>query len=341
MVDKRCSHDVRSLGYNVHMNLTEITEPDQWDQLVTESAIPHPLQLWGWGELKRLNGWTPYRLATLEGAELRAVAQMLIWQVPKFGWKLAYIPRGPLNESDIELNALADFARSKQAFVLQVEPQWRTVTQFSTKWRQSKRPTLMAETFVLDLSKPEDELQAQMARKTRQYIRKSAADGVVVQADSDGQYFDEIIQVYKGTAARAKFGLQSEKYYKSLLDNLGDNNAVYVAKVDGRVEAFLWVATCAQTAFELYGGVSAIGEEKRANYTLKWTLMRDLKARGVTYYDFNGNLHDGVGRFKQSFGPELVQYVGSMELPLKGAQYQAFSKTWSVAKPLGRLFNKK
>lgn len=325
------------------MKLTETTDASAWDTLVLASDDPHPLQLWGWGELKRQNGWQPYRL--LEGD--RALAQMLIWTVPQLGWKLAYIPRGPLRGGEkkrvdgVVLQTLRDFAADQGAFCLQIEPGWAEEASWPDGWRQSRRPILMHETFAIDLGHSEDELLAAMARKTRQYIRKSAHDGVLVERDRDGRYLDQVLDVYSQTAQRAGFGLQTEHYYRTLFTELGEQNAVYVALIDKKVEAFLWLATAGRTAFELYGGVTATGERLRANYTLKWSAMQQMKAAGVTYYDFNGNLHDGVGRFKQSFGPEFVRYTGSWEYALKPAQYQFFTKVWPLAKPIGRFLMRK
>jgi len=322
------------------MKLTAVHDQGAWDSLVQASPQAHPLQLWGWGELKRQNGWTPHRLVEAEGA---AVAQMLVWSVPRLGWKLAYVPRGPLTAGpDVEtLSALAEYAAGIGAFTLQVEPSWSAESSTPINgWQECKRPILMSETFVLDLSIDEADLMAQMARKTRQYIRKSASEGVRVELDRDGRYLDQALEVYQQTATRAGFGLQAESYYKKLLDELGGSNRLFVALIDDKVEAFLWLATAGTTAFELYGGVTGIGEAKRANYTLKWSAIQQMKAAGITYYDFNGNLHDGVGRFKQSFGPRLVEYRHSLERVLKPAQFQTFRRLWPLAKPLGRLLRR-
>ena len=324
------------------MKLSQISDSVTWDKLVLASDSAHPLQLWGWGELKRQNGWQPYRLADGD----TPIAQMLIWSVPQLGWKLAYIPRGPLRGGEKKqvdrtvLQALRDFAADQGAFCLQMEPGWAEQISWPDGWRQSRRPILMRETFVIDLARCEDELLGAMARKTRQYIRKSAHDGVMVERDRDGRYLDQVLEVYSQTAKRAGFGLQAELYYRALFTELGEHNAVYVALADQNVEAFLWLATASHTAFELYGGVTAAGERLRANYTLKWSAMQQMKASGVTYYDFNGNIHDGVGRFKQSFGPELIRYTGSWEYALKPAQYQFFTKIWPLAKPIGRLLKR-
>ncbi|MEP6710364.1 MAG: hypothetical protein ABJA64_01455, partial [Candidatus Saccharibacteria bacterium] len=40
----------------------------EWDDYIL-SNDGHPLQLWGWGELKGAHGWQPERLFVFDGAE--------------------------------------------------------------------------------------------------------------------------------------------------------------------------------------------------------------------------------------------------------------------------------
>ncbi len=44
------------------VTLTDVRGQRSWDSLLQELGDGHPLQLWAWGEVKRLNGWTPHRL---------------------------------------------------------------------------------------------------------------------------------------------------------------------------------------------------------------------------------------------------------------------------------------
>src|SRR5690606_19611062 len=100
-------------------------------------------------------------------------------------------------------------------------------------------------------------------------------------------------------------------------------------------------------SWELYGGVTEEGLQKKANYLLKWEAIRSMKLNGVKNYDQWGvapintsddgsNRHDethalaGVTYFKEGFGGERVAYVGSWDLPRKKLLY-------SVARLLKKL----
>ena len=326
------------MTYNGRMQLIEVTDQAAWDAFVNASHWGHPLQLWGWGEAKRLNQWMPHRLM---GADGTVGAQVLLWPVPKTGRFIAYVPRGPICAPDKNgelLRALADWAREHKALYLRVEPAWKQA-KWPAGWVKSRNSIQLEGTYMLDLSLSEDDLLGAMERKHRQYINKSEREGVVVRRVADGS-LDEMWRIYTQTAARAGFGLHDKAYYMALWHDLGPASALYYAEVSGRAEAFLWLATGSRTAYELYGGVTDEGQAARANYTLKWTAIRDMQAAGYTIYDFNGRLNEGVGKFKDGFGPEHTDWVGTWDYPLNKLGYAAWERFWPVIRPVGRKLMK-
>src|SRR5690242_368306 len=120
------------------MKAVEVTDRNAWDAKVSNSPWGHPLQLWGWGETKRANGWTAHRLE-FEGAGL---AQVLMWRVPRLGNKIAYVPRGPVVDPGSPqmkrlMEALAGWAREQGAMYVRVEPAW-TAARFGRGWMRAK-----------------------------------------------------------------------------------------------------------------------------------------------------------------------------------------------------------
>lgn len=321
------------------MKLVEITDRGQWDQFVQASSYGHPLQLWGWGETKRVNHWRPVRLGYVTGDRIQAGAQMLLWSVPKLGRTIAYVPRGPVIEPGSPLakqllKELAEYAMEEKAIYLRIEPAWTSGVP-PKPWRRSRQTILMEQTYAFDLSRSEDELLAAMKHKTRQYVRKSGGE-LEFELDTDGSGLAQAFVIYEETARRAGFGLHDFDYYQKLLQELGEANKLFLAKADGVVVAFLWLAVAGETAFELYGGVSETGSELKANYGLKWHAITSLKAQGFRVYDFNGRLEGGVARFKASFGPTETDYIGSYDLPFSRGMYLAWDRLWPLAKPIGR-----
>ena len=72
-----------------------VTSRDAWDADVLSHG-GHPLQLWGWGQVKAAGAWTPYRLRVSDGGSRVGLAQVLVRRLPAPFGRLSYVPRGPV-----------------------------------------------------------------------------------------------------------------------------------------------------------------------------------------------------------------------------------------------------
>src|ERR1035437_10118390 len=147
------------------------TDKNQWDDYVLENG-GHPLQLWGWGDVKSVHGWTAERLFLYSDEEaVIGAVQVLIRRLPLPLRSLSYVPRGPVvDEQNREelLHELTKYVkRVFRSVVLTIEPD---VTEFHIPkgWRRSRNHILPAKTIILDLTKSDSELLNDMAKKTRQ-----------------------------------------------------------------------------------------------------------------------------------------------------------------------------
>ncbi|HSX01497.1 MAG TPA: peptidoglycan bridge formation glycyltransferase FemA/FemB family protein [Candidatus Saccharimonas sp.] len=324
------------------MQLLEWTDKAPWDEYVAGHAWGHPLQLWGWGEVKRSSRWVPHRLVLMDGEAWVGAVQVLLWPIPRMGRFIAYVPRGPVVEPEHAaelLRALQAWAREQNALYLRVEPAWTKAIR-PKGWMQGRHSVQLAQTYTIDLAKSEDELLEPMARKHRQYIRKAERDGVSIGRETAGD-LAAMYELYQETARRAGFGIHGREYYEGLLRELGERNYLYYARYEGRPVAFLWLAAAGPVAYELYGGVNETGQEQKANYLLKWRAMTDMKALGCRVYDFNGRLNEGVSQFKQGFGPDETDYVGTWDYSLSRAGYLVWEHLWPVVKAVGRRMAKR
>lgn len=213
-------------------------------------------------------------------------------------------------------DALAQYVkRTYRAVALTAEPD-STGELHWKGWRRSANRILLARTAVMDLTRSDEELLAGMSKKTRQYIRKSAGEGIVVTTAQSLADVDACLAIYKQTARRAGFALHDDAYYHDIFTSLGEASPVYMAKHAGNVVAFLWPIVTPDIAFELYGGMNDEGQRLRANYHLKWSVIRTMKEQGVRRYDVNGLLNDGVTTFKKGFIPEETDMSGTYDKPL-------------------------
>lgn len=298
------------------ITVKSITNRDEWDALVKQHD-GHPLQLWGWGEVKAKHGWSVDRVVVSNEEKIVAGAQLLVRSLPWPLRALVYMPRGPWGHMSRDAQtSLVKYAKGHyKAVSILAEPD-QTVPLGWQGWSKSPNRILMARTAVMDLSRSLEDLQADMSKKTRQYIRKSEREGIEVRLAKDTTDIAACMNIYKDTAKRAGFALHKDSYYEDIFTNLADDSPVYMAKYQGRVVAFLWPIVTPAVAFELYGGMNDEGQALRANYFLKWHVVQDMKRRGVVRYDVNGLLNDGVTTFKKGFIPDETNMAGAYEKPL-------------------------
>jgi len=197
----------------------------------------------------------------------------------------------------------------------------------ASDWKHKLKPTkdhvLLARTIQLDLTKSQDDLFAAMDSKTRQYIRRSERDASIVVRKAEEADLDRILAIYRETATRANFPIHPDSYYRTIFQQMGDSNHIYVAEINGNIEAFLWCVKTPEVCMELYGGATDIAFNLRANYILKW---RTILASQSKTYDLNGLLHDGISKFKLGFsGGVETQLAPTSDLVIRPLSYFIFT----------------
>lgn len=300
------------------MQVEACNDQDSYDEYVHEHG-GHPLQLWGWGEVKAAHGWRAYRYKVTRDDDIVGCAQVLVRPLPWPFRRFVYIPRGPVcdvaDQDEVLAALIAHVKRYLKGVVLSIEPSWE-VAPIGQGWRRSSNTILIPNTLILDLHRSQDELLEAMAKKTRQYIRKSAKEAVVIRRVTSRDMLADLLVLYHQTATRAGFPLHDDQYYYDVFDKLGDASVLFAASHEGRPIAFVWLAVSAGTAFELYGGMNDEGQALRVNYALKWHAITECQKWGVEKYDLNGLLNDGISTFKRGFADHENELAGTYDYPL-------------------------
>lgn len=310
-----------------------------WDEHV-DRLQGHPQQLWGWGETKGMHGWSVERLLVTDGGKTLGGAQLLIRRLPLPFRALAYVPRGPMctaEDAPAVLEQLAGYATANHgAVALSIEPDWDAASAFAEAvaaagFRPSANTVLIPRTLILDLSKSDDELMADMSKSTRANIRKAMRSEVDFRKVRTDAELEQVLGIYHETAARAGFGIHEDRYYRDIFSNMGEGSPIIGAFDGGRLLAFVWLARSRTTAFELYGGVSAEGQKQRVNYGVKWAALRAMREDGCLRYDFNGLLNDGISDFKKQFAKHENMLLGTWEKPLSPL-YPVYARAMPAAR---------
>lgn len=316
------------------IELQRCTDQEVWDDFILDNG-GHPLQLWGWGQLKTAHGWSADRLLGYDEEDnIVAAAQVLTRKLPMPLRAFSYVPRGPVgqqaNTQDF-LEQVADYAkREHHSIALSLEPDSLEFPLLQG-WVKAKNSILPSNTIILDLQKSDSDLLAVMDKKTRQYIRKSAAEAITIKKVRSREDLAKCLDIYHQTSSRARFNLHNDQYYYDAFNLLGDNSPVFAAYLGDQPIAFLWLAITADTAFELYGGMNQQGQDLRANYALKWHAIRKAKEWGLVRYDFGGLIGDGVSNFKRSWSDNDTTLAGTFDKPLS-----SFYGVWNSGLPTAK-----
>jgi peptidoglycan pentaglycine glycine transferase (the first glycine) len=318
-----------------------VTDRAAWNAFVESAPYRSFPQLWEWGELRETFGWSPLRIAIGHDPQRppEAVAQVLLRRVPALGWRLGYVPRGPVGHMDDPavrealFAALRSLGRAEGVATIKLDPEATPDSPFglallATPWRDAAK-VQPPRTRIIDLAPAEDELHAAMKKKHRQYVAKAQRQGVTVErlngtADSASATaaLDDFYRIYVHTADRAGFVARARAYYQRVWELFAPpgHASLAFAVHDGRRVAALFHFTVGDRAAEAFGGMTDEGADSRANYLLKWQSITGFKRDGFATYDMWGLATGGIAQFKQGFGGREVEYVGARDLPLKPAE---------------------
>lgn len=275
--------------------------------------------------------------------ELDGEKAYLVKQPLRKGKHYLYVPRGPyFNQENWHLfiKRCKKIAEEEEVVFLRVEPlkipngtikklNLRKVNSFSPLSKQHSP----LDTLLLDLSKSEKELLAEMKPKSRYNIKVAERKGVKVrisQKDEDLQSF------YRLSREMITRGYQSFPYehYSAELDALKKSNklSLFVAEKDKKILAVLLVIFWQDIAIYLHGASSEEMREFMPNHLAQWEAIKTAKKRKCLVYDFWGIAPDddpkhpwsGITRFKKGFGGEEVHFLGAYDYPIQKIWYNFF-----------------
>ncbi len=315
-----------------YLNSSELAS---WDQFVSHHPHGSFLQTSHWAKVKSPH-WSSQALVLSEGGNIVAGALIFELKLP-FGQMLRYIPYGPLWTDDGNRDAiLKELSAEKAGLALRLEPYYearekldRTFSRLG--FHRTGHSYQPEETIILDLTKPEEELLAEMRQTTRRYIRQAERAGLSVLEDPTGEKLPEFYRIMKDVSSRVGFGIHDSGYYESIFHEFGSAAKLFSVYDGKKIVGSYFLLTQDHRAWELYGGVLAEAQEKRANYLLKWAVIRAMKAQGITYYDQwgvapEGASHhalSGVTYFKEGFGGSRLTLIGAHERVTQPLVYRA------------------
>ncbi len=295
-------------------------------------TISHPLQSPAWGQFRKKMG---VDVGTLGDSFVS------FHTIPHTPWTIGYFPKGPtLTKTMIE--ELQTLGRKKHAIFIQLEPNSIKDSRFRIQdlgLKQSHHPLFTKYTFVIDLSKSEDELLKAMHPKTRYNIRVAQKKGVTIQEDNSPEAFEAYLALSEETTKRQGFFAHNQTYQRTMWNTMHESGIahLFTATYEGEILTAWIIFVYGDTMYYPYGTSSREHREVMAPTLLLWELVVWGKKQGLKKFDLwgalgpskDGNIDEndpwfGFHRFKQGFNPELVEFAGSYDLVINPVLYQLY-----------------
>ncbi len=334
------------------MKVVSITlkEKDDYNNRVT-----HPLQSYEWGEFREKEGIKVIRKGFFNGDTLTSGFQLTIHKIPRTNFTIGYLPKGEMPTQEL-IDELKQLGKQENCIFIQVEPnviKSPTNPQLLTSndnLRKAAHPLFTKYTFVLDLTKSEDELMASMHPKARYNIKIAKKHTVEVAEDNSEKAFEHYWRLIEETTKRQKFYAHTKHYHELQWHTFSHDNDsnkltshLFTASYDGKVLTALLFFVFQDTLYYPYGSSSDEHRNVMHSSLAMWEGIRFGKKLGLTKFDMWGALGQepdrkdpwfGFHDFKRKFGPEHVEFIGSYDLVINPAMYQ----TYKVADKLRWLY---
>lgn len=329
-----------TIDTNRPMDVREIEDKKQWNTFVGDYTPNTFLQSWQWGEFLKSQDHHPFRLGLFEGDELIGTAlftkimskranyldchgaPMIDWNNPEqFAAFEQYLEKLAQREN-IHFFRFRAPMHHDDAFVENMQQQGYKL---APMYFQAEY------TMVLDLTRSEDEIMANMRKNTRYYVRRSEREGVKVRISQDPQDLKVLFELYQETVERQEFIPYDFDFFKTEFEifHADDLTDIYIAEYDGKPVAAAMMVYFDKGAYYHHGASIRLENDVYAPYLLQWEAIKNAKRRGMETYDFFGvapnddedHPRAGLTKFKRGFGGERVRWMHTLDYPVNPLRY--------------------
>jgi lipid II:glycine glycyltransferase (peptidoglycan interpeptide bridge formation enzyme) len=308
-----------------------------YDQALYNSVAPHPMQAWQWGEARHAMGLPVIRLGEFENEQLKNVFQFTVHKIPGTPFKLGYLPRSVI-PSEAVFHFLFEYGKKHNLIFIKIEPQAKAETPLPhTQYQliKSPHPLFPEWTQVLDLTPSEEDLLKNMKQKTRYNVRLAQKKGVTVTEMSNEEGFKIFSKLYFETTDRQHYYGHTHHYHKLIWEHMQKGIAhILIGFYENTPLVAYELFSFNNKFYYPYGGSSDLHRNVMAANAIMWEAILLGKKLGATEFDMWGSLpptYDekdpwaGFTRFKEGYGSQFVQMIGSYDLIISPASYHAYS----------------
>lgn len=329
------------------------------------AVVNHPLQSWEWGEFRAKTGQKVERVGFFDNGKLVDSIQVTFHDIPVIHKPAGYCPKGN-PPHDHQLTALTELAKEHQALFIKLEPniQMSVSAQDGNHSQKQKYHELLEKhdaqpgrslftkhTFLLDLTKPEEEIFANLHKKTRYNTNLASRKGVQIYENSTAEGLENYIKILEKTTKRQGFYAHSPEYFRTMWNELGNTgmmrifHAVYENTILTAWVMFIFNGVL----YYPYGASVREHRDVMANNLMMWEMIRFGQSQGCHSFDMWGSLGPnadksnpwyGFHKFKQGYSGELTESIGTYDLVANHQMYPLFKVAENVRWKVLRLRKK-
>ncbi|MEQ1794646.1 MAG: peptidoglycan bridge formation glycyltransferase FemA/FemB family protein [Nitrospira sp.] len=297
-------------------------QADGWDKQL-EALGGGFYQSYGWGAVRRVAGWQPFRLLASSNGQVVAAASVLCQR--RAGIPVCWIPGGPVGPAvhfDAGFRAALGRLLGSRIFYCRMSVLRETQPEEKESLAQAGwgRPSVSMSSGLTMLYSLEGEASERLKRTSsnwRHNLKRSAHHGLRIER-WERPDLDELSALYREMEELKSLPVQhSESELEAMLINLGERLVMYrCLDGEGKLLAVRAAGLFGEIAWDLLAAAGANARKVYASHATLWALLDHCSQRGLSYYDLSGVDpigNKGVYDFKQGTGARLVECLGEWE----------------------------
>ena len=313
---------------------------ENFNQQDFNRMVTHPVQSYAWGEFRRANGATVERLV-VDGKGFTVTFSPL----PLIRKTIGILTQCHMTTKKV-IEQLKILGAKHGAISIKVEPYiFHEISQVDTLAEDRGKLTALglvkskdlypAFSFVIDLSKSEDELLSAMKSKTRYNVNLANKKNLKIEISTDDKAFDHYLKLLAETTKRQAFYAHTKTYQQAMWRAMKSAGMakVITASFDNEVLAAFILFEFGGRLYYPYGASTRSHRELMAPQLLMWEAILYGKKMGYREFEMWGSLGEtydennswvGFHRFKAGFGGAHVAYVSAYDLILSPLWYHLY-----------------
>ena len=336
------------------MNIKEITNKSQWEDFILQNKEATFLHSWNWGEFNKNTGEKIWRVGVFDNrdeAAPRLIAAVLIIKVKAKRGSFLFVPQGPITTHNPKLitqnslikifDYLKKLGRKEKVGFIRISPVLENSNENlnifkSYGFRNAPIHMMHPETtWLLDITKNEEEILKEMRKTHRNLIRRAVKDGVEIIQNTDEEYLKTFYDIHMETVKRHKFVPFSYNYIESEIKAFKNDNQINIfsAKYKNKIISSAIIVFYGNQAF--YHHSASLSEYNKipSSYLILWEAIKEAKKRKKEIFNFYGIVEDkpkhpwaGLSKFKKGFGGYKKDFLHCQDLPLS----KKYLITWLI-----------